>query len=82
MNTPRNSERRILKRVNVILGQDTLAWLDRVSSEIGENSGTAVSRSELLRAIVGAISDRNLRVVGCQTERDIRDAFHRFLSRP
>jgi hypothetical protein len=69
------------ERVNVILDRNLLMWLETTALKIREESGASLNRSQLIRAIVGAFADLNLRLRGCRTERDIREGLFRYLER-
>jgi hypothetical protein len=72
-------ERMTLERVNVILDRRLLMWLEKTAVRIREDTGAPVNRSELIRGIVGAFADLNLRLRGCRTENDIREGLFRYL---
>ena len=74
-------ERKTLERVNVILDRNLLMWLEKTALIIREDTGGTVNRSELIRAIVGAFADLNLRLRGCRTEKDIREGLFKYLDR-
>ena len=61
-----------LERVNIMASTEMLAWLDSVSSRMARKSGVKVSRSEILRGIVGAFADKNPQFTGCHSEAHIR----------
>jgi hypothetical protein len=74
-------KRKTHERVNVILDRNLLMWLENTALKIREESGATLNRSQLIRAIVGAFADLNLRLRGCRTERDIREGLFRHLDR-
>jgi hypothetical protein len=73
--------RKTHERVNVILDRNLLAWLEKTALKIREDNGATLNRSQLIRAIVGAFADLNLRLRGCRTEKDIREGLFRYLDR-
>jgi hypothetical protein len=74
-------ERKTRERVNVILDRNLLVWLEKAAFQIREDTGATVNRSELIRAIVGAFADLNLKLRGCRTERDLREGLFKYLDR-
>ena len=59
-------------RLNVILSKECIVWLDQQALAIRRTSGAAVSRSALLRGIVGGLKDMGMRFSRCETEKDVR----------
>jgi hypothetical protein len=76
-----NRDGKGLARVNVMLSGDVLMCLERAASQIREDNGAIINRSELIRAIVGAFADLNLTIRGCRTETEIREGLFRYLDR-
>jgi hypothetical protein len=74
-------KRKTRERVNVILDRNLLMWLEKTAWKIREDTGATLNRSQLIRAILGAFADLNLRLRGCRTERDIREGLFRYLDR-
>jgi hypothetical protein len=74
-------KRKTHERVNVILDRNLLIRLEKTALKIREESGATLNRSQLIRAIVGAFADLNLRLGGCRTERDIREGLFTYLDR-
>lgn len=52
---PMNGER--LERVQLMLSRELSEWLDRLSVEIREKTGAAVSRSEITRAALATLRE-------------------------
>jgi hypothetical protein len=80
MDTPRTTNSKALERVNVMLSRDVLLWLEKAASQIRENSGAKVNRSELIRGIVGGLMDWRLGLHDCRSEREIREGLCRYLT--
>jgi hypothetical protein len=60
-------------RLNVILSNECIVWLDQQALAIRRASGAAISRSELLRGIVGGLKDMDISFLRCKTEADVRN---------
>lgn len=70
-----------LERVNVMLSREVLGWLDREAENLRRETGANVSRSELLRGIVGGLADGGAHIHGLKNEQEIRAALSRTLAR-
>ena len=81
MESRENSSGRGLKRINMMLDPALLAWLENTASQVRQNTGATINRSELVRAIVGAFADLNLKLRGFRTERDLREGLFKYLDR-
>lgn len=68
-----------LIRVNVMLSRNELLWLEKAAAQIHAQTGVTPSRSEILRAIVGALSDARMMIRGCRGERELRTALFQYL---
>ena len=65
-------------KVTVVLFDRQIAYLDRISADIREKSGKAVSRAELLRAMVDAVQKAGIDLSGAKSEADVvADLFRR-----
>lgn len=68
-------------RVNMTLDAPTLAFMDRESARMKDRLGVTVGRSEMIRAVFGAISDTGIGFGSCRSEDDIRNALRRHFQR-
>lgn len=68
-------------RVNVMLDHGTLAFMDGETARLKEQLGAHVGRSEMIRAVFGAIADASLTLGNCRSEEDARAAFRRHFRR-
>lgn len=59
-------------KVTVVLFNRQLVWLDRLSADIRAQTGAAVSRTEILRAMIDAVTDSGLNLNSEGTEADIK----------
>ena len=57
---------------NLVLSKESTLWLDRVRTAIRAQSGAAISRSALIRAIVGGLEDVLMDFSLCRREEDVR----------
>jgi hypothetical protein len=58
--------------VNVVLMDRQTVALDRLAGDIRLKTGAALSRAEIIRALVDAFSDSRLDVSSCASEAEIR----------
>jgi hypothetical protein len=70
-----------LRRINLMLSADVLGWLDQTTAQIWETDRARISRSELVRALLGALADWKLQPVHCRTESAVRGGFFQYLDR-
>jgi hypothetical protein len=66
-----------LVRLNIMLSNEVLAWLDSAARAIHRASGTRISRSEIVRGILGGFVDANPLFSGCSSELHLRRAVGR-----
>ncbi len=60
-------------KVTVVLFNRQLVWLDRLSADIRAQTGAAVSRTEILRAMVDAVTDSGLNLSSDSNELAIKN---------
>ena len=68
-------------KVTVVLFDRQIVFLDQLARTIRAKHGTALSRAQLIRAFVDAIDDANLDLTGLTSERDVKRALVKRLSR-
>jgi hypothetical protein len=59
-------------KVTVVLFNRQIAFLDRLASNIRAQNGAAISRAQLIRALVDAVSDANIDLTGSTSEADLK----------
>ena len=59
------------ERTTLVLASDVNAWLDTQCIRMRQTTGTAMSRSEFLRAVVRAIACLDVDFAQCKTADDI-----------
>lgn len=69
-------------KVTVVLLNRQIVFLDSLSTEIRKNTGAAVKRAEILRALVDAIEESGLDISHTQSEKEIKEFLQAQLSRP
>jgi hypothetical protein len=57
-----------LVRLNIMLSNEVLGWCDSAGRAIHRASGTRISRSEIVRGILGGFVDANPLFSGCSSE--------------
>lgn len=61
-------------KVTVVLFDRQIDFLDAIVSDIRKESGAAVSRAQLIRAFVDAVSEASLDLTATASERDVKTA--------
>ena len=61
------------RRVTVVLLNRQIVFLDRLCSDIRAESGAAVSRAEVIRALVDMLAESNLELTGVTQEEEIKN---------
>src|SRR5688572_28358063 len=59
-------------KVTVVLFNRQIVFLDRLAANIRAQSGAAISRAQLIRALVDAISDGDIDLTTARSERDLK----------
>jgi hypothetical protein len=59
-------------KVTVVLFNRQIVFLDRLAANIRAQSGAAISRAQLIRAVVDAISDADIDLTTATSEADIK----------
>ena len=59
-------------KVTVVLFNRQIVFLDRLAANIRAQSGAAISRAQLIRAIVDALSDGDVDLTAATSERDLK----------
>jgi hypothetical protein len=59
-------------KVTVVLFNRQIVFLDRLSANIRAHSGAAISRAQLIRAVVDAISDADIDLTTATSEADLK----------
>lgn len=59
-------------KVTVVLFNRQIVFLDRLAANIRAQSGAAISRAQLIRAVVDAISDADIDLTTATSEADLR----------
>ena len=59
-------------KVTVVLFDRQIVFLDRLSSTIRAQSGAAISRAQLIRALVDAAGDADIDLTAARSERDLK----------
>jgi len=68
-------------KVTVVLFDRQIDYLDRLARDIRAKHGAAVSRAQLIRALVDAIAESNLDLTPACTEGDLKKALVALLGR-
>jgi hypothetical protein len=61
-------------KVTVVLFNRQIVFLDRMAANIRAHSGAAISRAQLIRAVVDAISDSDIDLTSARSEADLKSA--------
>jgi hypothetical protein len=59
-------------KVTVVLFDRQIVFLDRLAANIRAQSGAAISRAQLIRALVDAVSDADIDLTSSQSEADLK----------
>jgi hypothetical protein len=59
-------------KVTVVLFNRQIVFLDRLASNIRAQSGAAISRAQLIRALVDALSDGDIDLTTARSEQDLK----------
>jgi hypothetical protein len=59
-------------KVTVVLFNRQIVFLDRLASNIRAQSGAAISRAQLIRALVDAAGDADIDLTAARSERDLK----------
>jgi hypothetical protein len=59
-------------KVTVVLFDRQIVFLDGLAGSIRARSGTAISRAQLIRALVDAVSDADIDLTGSTSEADLK----------
>lgn len=68
-------------RVNMLLSGTVLRWMDGETTRMKNALGVSIGRSEMTRAVFGAIADSGLNFGNCRTESEIQIAIKRHFDR-
>lgn len=68
-------------KVTVVLQDKQIHWLDRLASDIRLNTKTAISRTEILRAMVAAIEESGIDLSQSKSEGEIKDRILLFIGK-
>ena len=59
-------------KVTVVLFNRQIVFLDRLAANIRAQSGAAISRAQLIRALVDAVSDGDVDLTAARSEADLK----------
>lgn len=59
-------------KVTVVLFNRQIVFLDRLAANIRAQSGAAISRAQLIRALIDALSDGDIDLTTARSERDLK----------
>ena len=59
-------------KVTVVLFNRQIVFLDRLAANIRAQSGAAISRAQLIRALVDAVSDAEIDLTASRSEADLK----------
>ena len=59
-------------KVTVVLFNRQIVFLDRLASNIRAQSGAAISRAQLIRALIDAVSDGDIDLTAARSEQDLK----------
>src|SRR3954471_20065371 len=59
-------------KVTVVLFNRQIVFLDRVAANIRAQSGAAISRAQLIRALLDAVADANVDLTTATSENDLK----------
>jgi len=71
---PPKQERDVAK-VTVVLRNSEIAYLDRLRADIRQNTGVAIQRAEIIRALIGALMELGLDVSNATNEEKLKELF-------
>jgi hypothetical protein len=58
--------------VTVVLFRRQVAFLDRLTASIRARTGAAVSRAQIIRALIDALGDAGIDLTGARSEADLK----------
>jgi hypothetical protein len=61
-------------KVTVVLFNRQIRYLDRLSASIRANTGAAISRAQLIRAVVDAVGEANVDLTAAPSEAELKMA--------
>jgi hypothetical protein len=61
-------------KVTVVLFNRQIVFLDRLAANIRAQSGAAISRAQLIRALIDAAADGEVDLTGARSEQDLKAA--------
>jgi hypothetical protein len=59
-------------KVTVVLFNRQIVFLDRMAANIRASSGAAISRAQLIRALVDAVTDADIDLTAARSEADLK----------
>lgn len=59
-------------KVTVVLFNRQIVLLDRLAADIRSHSGAAISRAQLIRALLDAVADAHIDLTSCTSEADLK----------
>ncbi|HXH06815.1 MAG TPA: hypothetical protein VNI83_09525 [Vicinamibacterales bacterium] len=59
-------------KVTVVLFKRQVAFLDRLAGSIRAHTGAAISRAQLIRALIDALSDADIDLTSARSEADLK----------
>lgn len=59
-------------KVTVVLFNRQIVFLDRLAANIRAHSGAAISRAQLIRALLDALADADVDLTGARSETDLK----------
>jgi hypothetical protein len=59
-------------KVTVVLFNRQIVFLDRLAANIRAQSGAAISRAQLIRALLDAVADADVDLTGAMSESDLK----------
>jgi hypothetical protein len=59
-------------KVTVVLFNRQIVFLDRLAANIRAQSGAAISRAQLIRALLDALADADVDLTGAMSENDLK----------
>ena len=59
-------------KVTVVLFNRQIAFLDRLAANIHARSGASISRAQLIRSLVDALSEADIDLTAAQSENDLK----------
>jgi hypothetical protein len=68
-------------KVTVVLFNRQIVFLDRLAANIRAKSGAAISRAQLIRALVDAVADGDLDLTAATSEADLKASLQARLGR-